>query len=134
MYIIIVISKVAALQSQLDSARAAKNEGEVQVEVLTNRVQQITEERTKEGIKTESLKNQYLISLEESRTECRQLREDLAHSQSLLRDLESSRSEIDIASRSSTPPPPTDQSTILERIIALCIHNAVFPCPKWILN
>ena len=113
-------NKATSYQAQLDSVRSERNELEVTIEVAQSKVVLLEEERKKYSAKSDSFKAQFLQSLEDSTAECDQLREELHLSQSMVRELESSKSIIseaeDIASRSSTPPIDyTSQTHILER-------------------
>ncbi|XP_063691982.1 TATA element modulatory factor-like [Bolinopsis microptera] len=113
-------NKVSTLQTQVDNTRAERNELEVTLEVVQNKLSILEEERKKDTNKSDSIKSQFVQSLEESQKECDHLREELLRMQSYVRDLESNKSVMseveDIASRSSTPPIEfTSQTNILER-------------------
>ena len=113
-------NKVSTLQTQVDNTRAERNELEVTLEVVQNKLTILEEERKKDTNKSDSIKSQFVQSLEDSQKECDHLREELLRMQSYVRDLESNKSVMseveDIASRSSTPPIEfTSQTNILER-------------------
>ena len=113
-------NKVSTQQTQIDNTRAERNELEVSLEVVQNKLTLLEEERRKDANKSDSIKSQFVQSLEDSQRECDELRAELLHVQSYVRDLEANKSVLseaeDIASRSSTPPIEfTSQTNILER-------------------
>ena len=113
-------NKIFSVQTQFESVRSERNELEVKVEVTLSKLMLLEEERRKDTTKSDVIKSQYVDSLEDSRKDCEKLREDLLLSQSLVRELETTKSVMseveDIASRSSTPPIDyASQTSILER-------------------
>ena len=74
-------NKMSALQTQLDTFRAERNDLEVQVEVSESKIRILQEEKRKESSKTEGIKAQFVESLDESRRECEDVRTELVRSQ-----------------------------------------------------